>query len=190
MRGRSAAGRALDGAAAGEPRDDDHPLLALGVLLQGELGAAGRLALLLHQAGEALFLGAPGPEPLEHHPQQGLLGHLLAAQLGGPLEEALQPDPPLPEAEPPGARGLHSYFRVDVVHCVCAYVVLCTVLYLEVRSSSDLDLTQTIACTDVVSNSLGENTSSIARPGLCWQHEVGYAMLWWWCCWWCGGAEA
>ena len=48
----------------------------------------------------------------------------------------------------------------------CAYVVLCTVLYLEVRSSSDLDLTQTIACTDVVSNSLGENTSSIARPGL------------------------
>lgn len=41
MRGRSAAGRALDGAAAGEPRDDDHPLLDLGVLLQGELGAAG-----------------------------------------------------------------------------------------------------------------------------------------------------
>ena len=41
MRGRSAAGRALDGAAAGELRDDDHPLLALGVLLQGELGAAG-----------------------------------------------------------------------------------------------------------------------------------------------------
>ena len=61
-----------------------------------------------------------------------------------------------------------------MVHCVCAYVVLCTVLYLEVRSSSDLDLTQTIACTDVVSNSLGENTSSIARPGLYQQHEVGH----------------
>ena len=56
------------------------------------------------------------------------------------------------------------------MHCVCAYVVL----YLEVRSSSDLDLTQTIACTDVVSNSLGENTSSIARPGLYQQHEVGH----------------
>ena len=53
------------------------------------------------------------------------------------------------------------------------YVVLCTVLYLEVRSSSDLDLTQTIACTDVVSNSLGGNTLSIDRPGLYQQHEVG-----------------
>ena len=51
--------------------------------------------------------------------------------------------------------------------------MLCSVLYLELRSSSDLDLTETIACTDVVSNSLGGNTLLIDRPGLYQQHEVG-----------------
>ena len=80
-------------------------------------------------------MGAPGPEPLEHHPQQGLLGHLLAAQLGGPLEEALQPDPPLPEAEPPGARGLHSYFRVE---CTVYVLTLCGVVHCAVPRGEEL----------------------------------------------------
>ena len=48
-------------------------------------------------------------------------------------------------------------------------------LYRELRSSSDLDHRQTIAPTDVGSNILAVNASSIRRPGLDQQQEVGDA---------------
>ena len=48
-------------------------------------------------------------------------------------------------------------------------------LYRELRSSSDLDHSQTIALLDAVSNILAWNASSIGRPGPDQQHEVGDA---------------
>ena len=48
-------------------------------------------------------------------------------------------------------------------------------LYRELRSSSDLDHSQTIALTDAGSNILAVNASSLGRPGPDQQQEVGDA---------------